>query len=45
MKKLIVLFMILQTAICLGQNPNPSVPLDEYIMDEMEALLDQQAVN
>ncbi len=29
--------MILQTAICIGQNPNPSVPLDEYIMDEMQA--------
>ena len=30
--------MILQTtAICLGQNPNPSVSLDEYIINEMEA--------
>ena len=37
MKKLIVLFMFLQTVSCFGQNPNPSVPLDEYIMDEMEA--------
>ena len=38
MKKLIVFFMILQTtAICLGQNPNPSVSLDEYIINEMEA--------
>ena len=29
--------MFLQTVSCFGQNPNPSVPLDEYIMDEMEA--------
>ncbi|MDC1203060.1 beta-lactamase family protein [Crocinitomicaceae bacterium] len=37
MKKLIVFFLLLQTVSCFGQNPNPSVPLDEYIMDEMQA--------
>ena len=37
MKKLVVLFMFLKTASCFGQNPNPSVSLDEYIMNEMES--------
>jgi len=37
MKKLIVFFLLLQTVSCFGQNPNPSVSLDEYIMDEMQA--------
>ena len=37
MKKLILCFILLRTATVFGQNPNPSVPLDEYIMDEMQA--------
>ena len=37
MKKLIVFLVFLQTVSCFGQNPNPSVPLDEYIVNEMES--------
>ena len=29
--------MFLQTASCFGQNPNPSVSVDEYILDEMDS--------
>ena len=36
MKKLILCFILLRTATVFGQNPNPSVSVDEYIMDEME---------
>ena len=36
MKIFLVTFILLSFSLW-GQNPNPSVPLDEYIMDEMEA--------
>ena len=36
MKIFLVTFILLSFSLW-GQNPNPSVPLDEYIMDEMQA--------